>query len=230
MLFKLVSSFGFICDSRHNMFFLFIMINLDSANQQFRAVCSEWDLLKVIMYHIYISFLLLFEVIFICWRKWIIFRSSLSGSAAFQHCWLAVLEKSIRGWISQWPFRQPTHTQPPVTSSALTWHVKTPLKAPRHPPVPAHLIGCTWHTKYTLVCSHVLSHNKTTQSCSNILPTLCMQSHVSQMLALSFSPPSLILYLSPLSSSISFFLSHMQTHSVDQSPWIGLIACRPSAD
>lgn len=116
--------------------------------------------------------------------------------ASVRFCCISVLlagsEESVGGWSSQWPFRQPTHT-----------HRRTHTTAPSHPfsfnmpcegsaegsltPTSSSmsLFGCTWHGRYTLVCSHALSHNKTTQNCLNILPALCMRSHAFQMLALS---------------------------------------------
>lgn len=132
--------------------------------------------------------------IFICWRKWVIFRGISARSCCNSALLAGLCSRSLSrvGVASDLSDSQHIR-QPPVTSSAFTWHVKTPLKAPRHPPAPAHLsLDAHDTTKYTLICSHALSHNKTTQSCFNILPTLCTQSHVCQTLSfssLSLSPP-----------------------------------------
>lgn len=139
--------------------------------------------------------------------------------ASVRFCCISVLlagsEESVGGWSSQWPFRQPTHT-----------HRRTHTTAPSHPfsfnmpcegsaegsltPTSSSmsLFGCTWHGRYTLVCSHALSHNKTTQNCLNILPALCMRSHAFQMLALS------------LCSAISPLCFHAVT--CEHTQWINL--------
>lgn len=98
------------------------------------------DLLKVIICHIYIKIRLPFEKIRLCWNqnknKLVVCVSSCCISPQ----WAASVRRVCQ-WLEQpVTFSDCQHTrQPPVTSSALTWHVKTPLKAFRHPPVPARL-------------------------------------------------------------------------------------------
>lgn len=114
------------------------------------------------------------------------------------------LARSVRR-VCQW-LQQPVtfsgcqHTpQPPVTSSALTWHVKTWLEAPRHPPAPAHLPAHV-HQAHALLLKY-----RTIKSLKAVLGFLTAswtQSHASQMPALFFfsslSAPRHIFFL-PLS-------------------------------
>lgn len=88
------------------------------------------------------------------------------------------------------------HTrQPPVTSSALTWHVKTPtLKAPQHPPAPTHL--CLDDRQHTQIHTCLLPEYRRYHTIRphkaifTSLPSLWTQSHDSQTpLALALSAP-----------------------------------------
>lgn len=86
------------------------------------------------------------------------------------------VEVSVRSRLFWWccsaDLSDSQHTcKPPVTSSALTWHVKSLLKPPRCTAAPAHLsFGA--RCKITHLFAHVHSHNKSTQGCFNILPTM----------------------------------------------------------
>ena len=62
------------------------MINIDSAKQQLCAVCSECNLLKVIISRIYIEIRLLFEVFLFVGENELYLEVYLPGPAAILHC------------------------------------------------------------------------------------------------------------------------------------------------
>lgn len=148
------------------------------------------NLLCIVIYCINVWIRLLFESVFLLWENYI-FRSICQVLLHFSA--FSRLRGVCRG------LEQPVTFQTANTHT----HRRTHTTAPSHPfsfnmpcegsaegsltPTSSSmsLFGCTWHGRYTLVCSHALSHNKTTQNCLNILPALCMRSHAFQMLALS---------------------------------------------
>lgn len=113
------------------------------------------------------------------------------GSSVKSRCIWVLLAgsavESVRGWSSQWPFRQ----QPPVTSSALTWHVKTLLKASWHPPALAHLSFHAHDTPNThlfaRISYHTIKHKAFPTSCQ---PYACSPMPLRHQLSrLLLSPP-----------------------------------------
>lgn len=124
----------FLCfvhsDSQHFLYFHYDKFRLQTSSHV-RPVEGHYLL------HLHIIPAPVWNVPF-CWKK------KQQVSSVRSCCISPQLAGSVRR-VCQWleqpvTFSDCQHTrQPPVTSSALTWHVKTPLKAPRHPPAPAHL-------------------------------------------------------------------------------------------
>lgn len=132
------------------------------------------------------------------------------------HCISALLASSVRGVCQG--LEQPVTFQTTNTHTALRWRLPDTHQV-QHIYLWMHMP----HKIRTCLLKSAITqwnHTKLFQHPANLMYAVTCLSDTSSPFFLSLSAPL----------SLPFFHSHMQTHSVDQCPQIGLMARRPSAD